>query len=98
VARALFLALCLACVPSVAAPKAVVHFAEVPLNKLQVMQLIDEDALVEGPAGEVALVRTGDLVGKEQAKVAQVSKGCVSFKLGRSVISMCADAPQAPRS
>jgi hypothetical protein len=97
---AVVLALCLA-FPAFAAgkkPPQVVHFADVALNKLQVMQLIDQDALVEGPSGDVALVRTGDLVGKEQAKVVGVSKGCVSIKLGRSALSLCAEAPQVPRS
>lgn len=96
--RALFLGLCLSSAPSVAAEKPVVHFDGVALNKLQVMQLVDADALVEGPNGDVALVRTGDLLGKEQARVANVSKGCLSLKLGRSLVSMCADAPAAPRS
>jgi hypothetical protein len=62
------------------------------------MQLIDEDALVEGPGGEVALVRTGDRLGLEQAKVARVGKGCVQLELGRSVVPLCADAAPVPRS
>ena len=96
--RGLLIALCLFCLPSAATEKPVVHFADVALNKLQVMQLVDADALVEGPNGDVALVRTGDLLGQEQARVSAVSKGCLSLKVGRSVISLCADAPAAPRS
>jgi hypothetical protein len=96
--RGLLLTLCLCSFPSAAADRVVVHFKDVALNKLQVMQLIDADALVEGPSGDVALVRTGDLVGKERAKVTAVSKGCVALKLGRSAISMCAEAQPAPRS
>ena len=98
IARTFFAALLLAAATALSAEKPVSHFAEVPLSKLQVMQLIDDDALVEGPAGEVALVRTGDLLGREQAKVARVSNGCVLVKLGRATVSLCADAPEAPRS
>jgi hypothetical protein len=96
--RALFLALCVSSVPSVAAEKPLSHFEEVALNKLMVMQLVDADALVEGPNGDVALVRTGDKLGKEQATVASVSKGCLSLKVGRSVVALCAESSAAPRS
>ncbi len=96
--RTLFFALCLFSLPAAATEKQVVHFADVALNKLLVMQLVEADALVEGPSGEMALVRTGDLLGKEQAKVKVVSKGCVSLKVGKSTIALCSDAPAAPRS
>lgn len=96
--RGLLLALCVASVPAAAADKPVVHFAEVGLDQLWVMQLIELDALVEGPGGEVALVRTGDLLGKEQARVVKVKGGCVALKVGRSAVTLCADAPAAPRS
>lgn len=92
---------CCFAVPALAKPKPetfVTHFADVSLNKLQVMQLIDLDALVEGPSGDVALVRTGDVLGKEQAKVQAVGKGCVKVRLGRASLALCSEAPPAPRS
>lgn len=96
--RGLLLALCLWSVCAAAAEKPVVHFGEVPLNQLLVMQLIEVDALVEGPGGEVALVRTGDLLGREQARVVKVAGGCLSLKVGRAPLTLCTDAPAAPRS
>jgi hypothetical protein len=96
--RALLGALCLVSLPALAADKPVVHFPDAALARLQVLQLVGEDALVEGPSGDVSLVRTGDLVGQEQARVTGVSKGCVALKVGRSVVSLCTDLPGAPRS
>jgi len=74
------------------------HFAEVPLAKLQVMQLLGDEALVEGPGGEVALVRQHDRLGREKAKVVVVGQGCVKVRLSRLVVPLCAEPAPGPRS
>lgn len=81
------------------------HFPEVPLSGLSLSDTVTPrkgvpSGIVEDKAGNTAIVREGDLLGKEGLRVLHISRGCVSLipAEGEAAVLLCMDEGSTPRS
>jgi hypothetical protein len=80
-------------------PAQVAHpFADVPLAELQVSYTRAAQGVVQNRAGEIVLVRAGDMLGIEGLTIVKVARGCLELEGAEAKLKLCADVPEVPRT
>ncbi len=95
----LTLSLSLLCGPALA-DEVAHHFSDVPVSQLFLLDTSMRSlptAVIESRDGQAAVVREGELIGKERVRILKVMRRCLALD-GRRPQLLCVEQANAPRS